>query len=179
MADLKTRFGGVPHLPPETAWPACKTCQGHMTFVGQADLADLNAEDLTGLLAMFQCTNDPGMCDDWEPEAGGNAALVFAAEALTSAAPLATPSPPPAEVLREIVVEVRGGDLNAEWGLIGLLGGEPQWVQDDETPTCTCGQPMEFVLQLGEQRDMNFGGDGCAFAFLCRGCSEARFLWQN
>lgn len=149
-----------------------------MTFLGQVDLADL-AGEAPGLLALFQCTNDPGMCDDWDPEEGGNAALLFTPEELASSALLPTPDPPPAEVLEETPVEIREGELHARWGLVGLLGGSPQWIQDDETPTCTCGKGMDFVLQIGEQKDMNFGGGGCAYTFMCADCREARFLWQS
>ena len=62
-------------------------------------------------------------------------------------------------------------------------GGVPSWLQHDETPTCPpCAQPMSFMAQLEEGRDyrtaMNFGGDGCGYAFACAPCKEGPFLWQ-
>ncbi|MDX6328614.1 MAG: hypothetical protein QOI83_997, partial [Streptomycetaceae bacterium] len=40
-------------------------------------LAQLPLDDGRGVLAVFVCQNDPGMCEDWDPVAGGNRALVF------------------------------------------------------------------------------------------------------
>ena len=30
------------------------------------------------------------------------------------------------------------------------VGGEPEWVQDEESFTCSCGSPMEFVCQVSD-----------------------------
>lgn len=67
--------------------------------------------------------------------------------------------------------------------VLGQLGGEPSWIQDDETPDCpVCRQPMAFVAQLEQGHDhrtaANFGG-GCAYAFVCEPCREGAFLWQR
>ena len=60
----------------------------------------------------------------------------------------------------------------------GQLGGEPSWIQGDETPTCDgCQQRMQLVAQLEEgHRDepsANFGG-GSAYAFACPACKTAK-----
>jgi hypothetical protein len=67
--------------------------------------------------------------------------------------------------------------------ILGQLGGQPDWLQDDETPDCpACGRPMVLAAQLEEGPDpraaANFGG-GCAYAFVCA-CpgDQALFLWQ-
>ncbi|MFJ3792841.1 hypothetical protein [Kitasatospora sp. NPDC090091] len=67
--------------------------------------------------------------------------------------------------------------------MLGRLGGEPDWLQYDETPSCSsCARPMAFVAQLQEGPDpvtaMNFGGGGTAYAFACEPCAGAAFLWQ-
>lgn len=67
--------------------------------------------------------------------------------------------------------------------VLGQLGGQPAWLQNDETPACpTCARQMRLVVQLEEGRDhataMNFGGRGEAYAFACEPCAQAVFLWQ-
>ncbi|WP_354644592.1 DUF1963 domain-containing protein [Kitasatospora camelliae] len=70
-----------------------------------------------------------------------------------------------------------------ESAVLGRLGGSPDWLQYDETPTCpSCARPMPLIAQLQEGPDpitaMNFGGGGRAYAFACEPCSGAAFLWQ-
>jgi hypothetical protein len=68
--------------------------------------------------------------------------------------------------------------------ILGHIGGEPSWIQGDQTPTCdNCGSNMIFVAQLEEGPDrateMNFGGAGCAYVFRCScGQPSGKFLWQ-
>jgi hypothetical protein len=75
------------------------------------------------------------------------------------------------------------------------LGGTPNWVQDDETPSCPrCGGPMRFVAQVGamvekqpferavESVSLPFGSEGEAYIFLCeRECApnSTYFMWQT
>ena len=65
-------------------------------------------------------------------------------------------------------------------GAIGKLGGNPVWIQGDETPACSCGRKMTFVAQVEQfaHDDFNFGGSGCSYTFLCPSCQVAKFLWQ-
>jgi hypothetical protein len=56
--------------------------------------------------------------------------------------------------------------------VLGLLRGEPTWVQSEFTPTCSaCDEPMQFLAQLEEGPEdgtaMNFGGGGCAYVYEC------------
>ena len=46
-----------------------------MQFVAQVMLGDLGPDDWRGVLSVFMCQNDPGMCDEGDPAAGGNQAL--------------------------------------------------------------------------------------------------------
>ncbi|MFD9497920.1 hypothetical protein [Streptomyces sp. NPDC060035] len=153
----------------------------------------------THVMAIFMCQNDPGMCDEWSPTAGGNRALLFPADTLQA-------MPAPEADSDEGVLRL--GAVNAvslvslpsadyfgareEWGIrsgnslrdvLGQLGGRPDWLQDDETPSCPdCTRPMNLVAQFEEGPDhataMNFGGCGTAFAFACGLCTRAAFLWQ-
>jgi len=65
-----SRSGGLPLAPPGFVWPLCATCGGPLQFLVQLLPADVPALD--HLLLIFMCQNDPGICDEWEPFAGGN-----------------------------------------------------------------------------------------------------------
>ncbi|MGW5274572.1 hypothetical protein ACWEQP_18735 [Streptomyces sp. NPDC004044] len=200
---LITRTGGTPLAPAGAAWPSCAKCSGPMQFLAQILLnglghpvseADTQADRV---MAIFMCQNDPGMCDEWSPTASGNRALLYPFDALQ---PMAAPGPNE-DVLRlgavnaVTLVSSPSADYfsaREEWGkcsgnglenVLGQLGGEPDWLQGDETPTCsTCTQPMILVAQFEDGPDhstaMNFGGCGTAFAFACGPCIQAAFLWQ-
>jgi hypothetical protein len=60
-----TRTGGVPHTPSGFEWPQCRECAGPMQFLAQVSLADAEAGS-AGLLSIFMCQNDPGLCDEWD-----------------------------------------------------------------------------------------------------------------
>lgn len=171
-----------------------------MQFLAQVVLDDLGkgVQD-RGVLALFACQNDPGMCSDWEPDSGGNQALLFASDGLE-------PLPQPEGDVDEAVLllgSVRAvslvqvdepdyDDAGEEWAtrndrpasaVLGQLGGIPAWIQGEETPTCpSCDAPMPLVVQLEEGPDhstaMNFGGCGGAYGFACEPCRRAKFLWQ-
>jgi hypothetical protein len=195
---VEHRFGGAPLAPEGFEWPSCRSCAGTMQFLGQLKLPQER------LLLLFMCQNDPGMCDEWDANAGGNAAFV-----LDASASLRLLAPPPGDAvvlggswgatLTRVEVDMSGADefetaydeardeyeRKAGEGrlVLGQLGGEPAWIQGAQTPHCdACGQSMRFELQLEEGPDhrtaMNFGGGGVAFAFSC-GCGQAKMLWQS
>jgi hypothetical protein len=150
-----------------------------MQFLVQLALPDCGVPALASreqLLLVFQCANDPGMCDEWDPDSGGNAAR------LVPAAAAATFQPPTSgETLLAAVDPVEAVVRDPERGALGRVGGEPEWIQGDETPTCACGSRMRFALQLSAEGGggINFGDAGEGFAFVCDACpTETRFLWQ-
>ena len=145
-----------------------------MQFLAQVMPGDLGLDDWRDVLSVFLCQNDPGLCEEWDPAAGGNQALLFPPAGLQAA----VVPPGPATVLGEVsavrCVTADGDYAEARLGLgrargpsrgdvLGQLGGQPSWVQGDETPACTgCATPMSFAVQLEEGRDYrtaaNFGG---------------------
>lgn len=186
-------FGGWPVVPHDQAldWPHCKSCRGPMQFLGRLRLPAGKK-----LVLLFMCQNEPGLCDEWEPDAGGNCAVVVRATGR-----LKRIKPPPGDrTVRKRTygaMEVRSSVANynmarekwAEKGankmrdVLGQLLGKPAWIQADETPRCNhCKKRMQFLAQLEEGPDwktaMNFGG-GCAYLFHCD-CKNhtAKFLWQ-
>ena len=190
-----TRTGGIPLAPEGFSWPSCRTCEGPMRFLAQVMLGDLGMSAPQDVLLIFMCGNDPGMCEEWDAAAGGNHALVFAAGGRL--APAAVPADPDtvlAEVsaVRYVTMNADYDDARTAWAeregrpagdVLGQLGGQPAWIQNDETPACSqCGKPMGFVAQLEEGHDYrtaaNFGGAGCGYGFACQPCGTAAFLWQ-
>lgn len=164
-----------------------------MQFLGQIRTRGIFGDRL---LLMFMCQNQPGLCDEWDANAGGNAVLVVSSEDLTLVA-----APGTGETTRKTrhgaVVTPTDADsydrARESWSshtgkgghqILGQLGGQPEWIQGDETPGCDqCGQGMRFVAQLEEGPDhqtaMNFGGGGCAYLFQCQHCeASAKLLWQ-
>jgi hypothetical protein len=143
-------------------------------------------------LLLFQCQQQPGMCEEWAPDSGGNAALITD---IKNAEPIAPPSGPTflptrnalnflpyeepvdADEASEQYEDIRSAPQSL---VAGKAGGQPAWIQYDETPTCRCGAVMSFVAQLDERAasGLNFGG-GSAYAFICKHCRlSAKLLWQ-
>lgn len=188
-ATGETRFGGLPSAPHGVlGWPRCAACDSAMQFLGQ--LRDAGNDDL---LLLFQCQDDPGMCEQWRADGGGNAVIAVPCASLEPVA-----SPQEGRTTRAVrhgcrVVECPGEDYEKarrrwaalqdvdETQVLGQIGGEPAWLQDDETPDCThCGRQMPLFAQLEEGVElcfqMNFGG-GRAYVHRC-GCGNAKMLWQ-
>ncbi|MDN3354185.1 DUF1963 domain-containing protein [Actinomadura sp. DC4] len=196
-----TRIGGMPLMPVGFSWPTCATCARPMQFVAQLLLQDLSSFDAVqvanrrGMLSIFMCQNDPGLCSDWDPASGGNRALLFPDVGLVPAAVPAQGNTllPDACRIEYTKIGVDGYDeARNSWcrasdrplpDVLGQLGGIPSWLQGDETQSCpSCAQPMTFVAQFEEGNDLraaaNFGGGGCGYSFACSPCQKAAFLWQ-
>ncbi|MFF4810949.1 DUF1963 domain-containing protein [Micromonospora chersina] len=63
------RTSGVPLAPLHFEWPRCRECEGPMQFLAQICLADADPGS-AGLLSIFMCQNEPGLCEEWEAAAG-------------------------------------------------------------------------------------------------------------
>jgi len=186
----ETSFGGKPvkNIGEEFHWPVCKCCNLPMQFLGK--LAEDNI-----LLQIFMCQNDPGMCEDWDANEGGNAVIV------TTPLQLEYVNIPTEGIpLRDTeywssVENYQSDDYNEariKWAeqndvsprhVLGQISGQPSWIQGDETPLCShCKETMSFVAQLEQGPDwkieMNFGGGGVAYLFRCDCKNTAKFLWQ-
>ncbi|MGJ5748819.1 hypothetical protein FB563_6379 [Streptomyces puniciscabiei] len=167
------RTGGLPLVPDGFVWPKCREFGGPMQFLAHLPL------DL-GVVAVFFCQNEPGMCDDWDATAGANRAYVFRGPLAAAAVPA------DGETLLNAVTALHPhrSDVPTEEPVLGRLGGEPDWIQGDETPDCpSCAARMTFTAELEEGYDFatsaNFGGGGRGYVFHCRSCTEAAFLWQR
>jgi hypothetical protein len=178
------------------SWPVCRTCSGKLQYMASLPLSkDLEVVNrAVSALLLFQCQHNPGLCDEWEPESGGNAALVVqttdAVEIVPpkDSVPLKSGSgvglrlfqepidPDESEALYNDAFNMNGSKV------IGKAGGLPFWVQTDATPTCSCGTKMKFIAQLEERaaRGLNFGGGGTVYSFVCPACRvSAKQLFQR
>ena len=76
-----------------------------------------------------------------------------------------------------LIAEPLAQDLidDGDLGCRSKLGGEPTWIQDEDTPKCAhCGRPMVFVAQLDSighrQKDAEgymFGDVDLIYVFFC------------
>ncbi|MFE2547439.1 hypothetical protein ACFXGI_02595 [Streptomyces sp. NPDC059355] len=74
--------------------------------------------------------------------------------------------------LRAVRPAVRARTAPGTATILGRLGGAPDWLQDDETPSCpACAQPVDCTVELIEGRDpvtaMNFGSGAAAQVQVC------------
>lgn len=185
-----TNFGGKPlaNADLRMQWPRCKSCDLPMQYLFRI------ATD-RGMNLVFMCQNDPGMCDDWDANSGGNKVLRFRPDDLVE---MEVPSG--GETMRPVehAVVLEGCEADnyeearEKWCrvpgrrgrlILGQMYGEPCWIQGNETPKCDhCGMPMRHVAQIEQGADhsteMNFGGGGCAYLFDCACEGSAKFLWQ-
>jgi hypothetical protein len=60
------------------------------------------------------------------------------------------------------------------------IGGEPDWLQSDQTPTCSCGLRMDFYAQLDSVGDKFCLADcGMIYVFVCWNCFESKSILQS
>ncbi|WP_092412941.1 hypothetical protein [Collimonas sp. OK307] len=165
-----------------------------MQFLGQLRLK--KQDDGEPLLLLFMCQNDPGLCDEWDANAGGNKVVSVDCQSLSLVEP-----PNGGDTIRPILhgailVDVESENYDTarvDWAVaadvnpqevLGQLAGQPSWIQGEEVPVCdSCNNPMSFVAQLEQGPDwetaMNFGGGGCAYVYRCScGKHQAKMLWQ-
>ena len=70
--------------------------------------------------------------------------------------------------------------VNPELGQRHRLGGEPDFIQKEEWPSCSCGEKMTFYAQLdaiGEE--YGIADMGLIYIFLCFGCFETESFVQS
>lgn len=60
------------------------------------------------------------------------------------------------------------------------IGGEPEWLQYEEVPNCSCGKQMSFYAQLDSLGDKHCLGDcGMIYVFVCWECLETKSVLQS
>lgn len=182
-APAATRLGGLPAVPDGFAWPECAEHDEPMQFTAQIEHEDT-------LVSVFVCQFDPGSCASWDPTSGANAAFVFRGPDLDLAAAPTSPhgdpddpdpaSPPVLGPGLLLGIHPTAGDPGialetaAAAGVVvaGQYGGDPDWIQEDETP-----EGMRFVASLEPgPLAFGFGDEGRAYVF--SDGQRASVLWQ-
>ena len=82
-------------------------------------------------------------------------------------------------------------DIPTENGSRSKCGGEPWWVQEDETPACRgCGADCTFIMQIDSfehqpsnalrsaTRDFMFADVGMIYLFYCFECNQPESVFQ-
>src|SRR5215831_211345 len=115
-----TRFGGLPSIPMDSnfQWPRCSSCGGPMQFLGQIALED---HDAKRVVLLFMCQNNPGLCDEWDADSGGNRAIIVT----TDGAGHVAEAPQGGPTVREAAYGARVEDIDS-----GSYGeARQQWAQ--------------------------------------------------
>lgn len=188
------RFGGRPlvAIGSKVVWPNCKECKLPMLFIGQIMVSAQDSSS-QNLILIFKCDRE-SICSSWMPDKGCNQVIVV------PVSPNMTLMEPPSAdgclhsiTYGAMVADSSGEDIydamknyvekaNSTFDkILGYIYGEPDWIQNDETPKCKkCKKPMRFVANLNEGPDpmqtFNFG-TGEAYLFDCK-CGAGKFLWQ-
>ncbi|MCP4347226.1 MAG: DUF1963 domain-containing protein [Desulfobacterales bacterium] len=65
-------------------------------------------------------------------------------------------------------------------GLRHKFGGDPYWLQGDETPKCECGVEMTLYAQLDSLGDDVCIADcGMIYVFICLDCLDVKSVLQS
>ena len=159
QARLEDKLGGLPWGLPAARWPMCATCGKPQTLLAElghsSDRLDLMADGR--VLFVFHCNNEPGMCDDWDQDSGGNAAFILERDELCDGqTPVPDPEPPSypearvarwlqrddgldaglySSFFREASYLSLGEEIISSVPMSTRLGGVPAWIQSaDEAP---------------------------------------------
>ncbi|GAA3924939.1 hypothetical protein Aau02nite_20960 [Amorphoplanes auranticolor] len=163
-----TKMGGQPVWLQAPQWPVSRSLGEPMTFIGQFRL------DTDGELRMaylFMTAGDEYVDGTWEPEGGENAVIVQpegSVPAFFAVTDISEGPSWPVEDHLPVNQQVHGDEEALEF-----LGGEPVWLQGDETP----GPGWQLIGQLTD-RFHNFGDAGIGYIFVSPDGAEGRFLWQ-
>lgn len=92
--------------------------------------------------------------------------------------------------MRELLIKYEETtNKSTELGKRSKFGGNPDWIQNDETPKCECcKKKMEFVAQLdsidftgyaSKNVEYMFGDVGMIYVFFCRDCGTTKSVLQE
>lgn len=162
------RLGGLPFGLAARDWPVCGECGKPQSLLAQLahhpKRLDLGRDGRT--LLVFQCGNDPGMCDTWDAASGANACIVAEHGQLSRHESTLPPDSPPSDNAVIIAGWIARDDGVSEGDAASFyedakyfaldesilervttgmrLGGVPSWIQSpDEAP-----RGWRFIGQL-------------------------------
>ncbi len=164
-----TKMGGQPVWLQAPQWPVSRLLGEPMMFIGQFRL---DAERELRMAYVFMAAGDEYVDGTWEPEGGENAVIVQPEGSVPAFVAVTDISEGPSWPVQDHlpVNQQLHGDEKA-WE---FLGGEPVWLQGDETP----GPGWQLIGQLTDRLGHNFGDAGIGYIFVSADGTEGRFLWQ-
>lgn len=170
-----TKLGGRPAWQEEPQWPVSRSLGRPMSFLGQFRLDDGPAGEPRLAYVFMTGSADPDDdldVDSFDPEGGENAVIIQPGGRVPGFLTVR----PADEPGLSLVGDHRPVDSPAADGEVPFqfLGGEPAWLQFDETP----GDGWRLVAQLTAEPGFDFGDDGVAYLFVSPDGAEGRFLWQ-
>jgi hypothetical protein len=163
-SDPRSFIGGSPPLPVGTEWPRCRLCNDEMVHYFDVELPEESEPFQAGSrLQVFACREH----DDIAGTSYSDADRFQAASALEQLPDkyweindghylirLLPPGAPTAAAGEEsrigqqyLLIEPRTDTDSEPLELFKLLG-IPNWAQDPEEHTCSCGAPMQMLVQL-------------------------------
>ena len=194
---LAARVRGPAPLPAGTDWPACPACSAAMLFVGTLDFRDTpTRRHVPGdALAYFQCFHcvcpAPLMTFFWLKKRQA-CRLVKPPSGQPARSQIGTPW---------LVRDCRWADVKEAYNVPGIrhtivgrrlytaatvwgnkVGGHIFFIQNDETPRCSCRRTMRFVGQFVScDEDTAFGDSGIAYIFVCERlkCADTKVVIQE
>lgn len=156
----------------EQPWPKCdcgKLLQHCITVMNGPGLSLKKHEGI----AVFFCGGST--CSSWEPNSAANR-VVFVG---SSTKALSGPAKKQTRAFTRVASDPETAGDRHGTSLESKLGGHPRWLQSPESVACsTCGEPMSFALQLGEEMG-SFGDAGIGYIFLCPREHAGAALWQS
>jgi len=184
LARSVTKFGGLPYLVQNEQWPVCSVCHRPMSFIFQANIADISGVfrlDDYDLLTFYYCLDccprssqeERGYRLQLRQTSRGDAlqAAHFALRREEAAEPCECAvvfrpieDLPPAETLVAILGTDEGvlDEYNRHIERLrrgnlcaSKIGGYPHWVQVEPTVRCRCGMAMRFFAQIESEVEAN------------------------
>lgn len=68
----------------------------------------------------------------------------------------------------------------SDMGRRSKIGGQPDWIQGESVPSCSCRNPMSFYGQLDSVGDTVALADcGMIYVFVCFDCYETASILQS
>lgn len=163
-ATTAHRFGGEVH-----PFQSCPHCGHHLSLIASIDLGDDNLPR-SGLGTLKVPVMWCFACAYWESTffdlPGGTPRKLPGKQR--------RPTKSKAEEIPELesrAVVLVPAPANKKVGRRSKLGGEPAWLQNDESPQCPkCAKEMAFLLQIASDSQVMFADMGVLYAFVCPEC---------
>ena len=193
-----TKFGGQPVWLTGPMWPLSRSTGKPMRFICQVQIPAALGVEVQRMAYVFLSDNglDGTVEASWESQAGENA-VILQPGPFDALVPVSAQAQGPTLLVRretaslldrllgrkritfessEFCVRLIETD-DPERGT--CIGGEPAWLQADETPA---DGPWRFLMQIDSLCPdwfLNLGDAGMAYVFLSPDGLRARMLWQS